>query len=974
MGKEGGLLVDVPGIRMHKVGCKLHGSQTAEAKKDVPKDAIGLDLNFAIATPCTTWCAPLWITVYDKDHPDKFYRWCINKRSWGDCNEASEVTVKQWQQRNFQFSCFEEHHGYKPESYMLGLGVYFGHDTGEVTTLIKTIAFEVTPQIGGAVDNVVMWGIDNDLENKKRMLQSIEYFVKARASGNCNFPRVPLAYAIIAAGDDELSCEGLQELGLKVPCKEVVAVPHDVARGCAAAKRPKETLLEGHVAIIKLLPKLWNRVFAKTVDAFSLAINKGQPKDAKMSRRVELIYNRANHIRFISDYIFLPLGIRQVLYLDNDICPLAAPDELFRTPGRAAVVVARKVDGGRPVTRYVKENIRIGSDFSARAGMEHGFVYSFNAGVVLLRTETMCAKALMSRLLQVQNYHNSVQRLWDKGTNQPPFEIAAANSQTMVPWYWNCRLLEGDIRDLEASGVSSKSPVRWMGDCKFFHPTTHGKTIKERSCKMFDKLETGTRHRIEGKDALSKCGFSIYMYNLPWPWDDLKPVANSKKWPMMAASDTKRKDLEEKKILNTTLRLSNSWEDGLSKDFAFGPANTDVGEMGITKTASSSSLGSLIYYRLKHSLCMTENPDEADVFVIPMFMANKDHQEWSTKCAEIISRGGTQDLLKHLKHLTDENANRHVLFNVKNLKACERWWAAPFADPLIAQVQRASVRYCYSPPCDSLAVPDPIKSIGAMYSVPYPSYVHWSTTFPGEPPWGRARNRPILMSLIMESRMDAATNWFKSAKMLRQVLWDACGVYGEPLCKRQAPKSMQHVAQEAFDIYTQSVFCLQPQGDTCERKGILDSILVGCIPVLFYDEVCPQRQLWELHWGSWQKDSAILFDVNDVLSGSVDVRAELAKVSRSRRLHMQNVIRRYGHRLQYNFDDPAEDKPDALALLFRAIKYGRSPPTPPFYTTTTHTTTRNAAVKGVPAGSAARQSSQRRRAAAAAEDEEDADR
>ena len=27
----------------------------------------------------------------------------------------------------------------------------------------------------------------------------------------------------------------------------------------------------------------------------------GQPKDAKMSRRVELIYNRANHIRFISD-------------------------------------------------------------------------------------------------------------------------------------------------------------------------------------------------------------------------------------------------------------------------------------------------------------------------------------------------------------------------------------------------------------------------------------------------------------------------------------------------------------------------------------------------------------------------------------------------------------------------------------------------------------------------------------------------
>ena len=33
-----------------------------------------------------------------------------------------------------------------------------------------------------------------------------------------------------------------------------------------------------------------------------------------------------------------------------------------------------------------------------------------------------------------------------------------------------------------------------------------------------------------------------------------------------------------------------------------------------------------------------------------------------------------------------------------------------------------------------------------------------------------------------------------------------------------------------------------------------------------------------------------------------------------------DVRPRYGHRLQYNFDDPAEDKPDALSLLFRAIK------------------------------------------------------
>ena len=41
---------------------------------------------------------------------------------------------------------------------------------------------------------------------------------------------------------------------------------------------------------------------------------------------------------------------------------------------------------------------------------------------------------------------------------------------------------------------------------------------------------------------------------------------------------------------------------------------------------------------------------------------------------------------------------------------------------------------------------------------------------------------------------------------------------------------------------------LQPIGDSCGRKGIVDALLVGCIPVLFHE--C-QRHLWQLNWGAW---------------------------------------------------------------------------------------------------------------------------
>jgi hypothetical protein len=60
--------------------------------------------------------------------------------------------------------------------------------------------------------------------------------------------------------------------------------------------------------------------------------------------------------------------------------------------------------------------------------------------------------------------------------------------------------------------------------------------------------------------------------------------------------------------------------------------------------------------------------------------------------------------------------------------------------------------------------------------------------------------------------------------------------------------SSGHVAninEIAHRVYSSSVFCIQPPGDTPTRKGIFDSLLAGCIPIVF-DAVTMEGYQWHL--------------------------------------------------------------------------------------------------------------------------------
>ena len=121
---------------------------------------------------------------------------------------------------------------------------------------------------------------------------------------------------------------------------------------------------------------------------------------------------------------------------------------------------------------------------------------------------------------------------------------------------------------------------------------------------------------------------------------------------------------------------------------------------------------------------------------------------------------------------------------------------------------------------------------------------------------------------------------------------------------------------ETISAYRRATFSLQPAGDDPARKGIIDSVTSGCIPVLFYPQ---QRQLWPLHWGDWVADATVLLPAGAVLNGSLDVLSELRAIPPSRVARMQEALRHHAHKLHYAFVGSSDATGDALEISLERL-------------------------------------------------------
>lgn len=195
-----------------------------------------------------------------------------------------------------------------------------------------------------------------------------------------------------------------------------------------------------------------------------------------------------------------------------------------------------------------------------------------------------------------------------------------------------------------------------------------------------------------------------------------------------------------------------------------------------------------------------------------------------------------------------------------------------------------------------------IKSRGDnWHAAPFPADFHWSHEVKKPFPW-ESMDRPILTSYIGSEK-----SFYRPSKRLRSSIIHYCNLHPN-LCVHSSyglNGTRYSFLVEGYNpllISQKSIFCFQPTGDLMTRKGLFDSILQGCIPVVFDPLTASCMYTW--HWEEefWKKISISLsfHHIAHRQSDPILYLSDLYTNNRSLIENMQKLIRERVFQLQYS--------------------------------------------------------------------------
>lgn len=171
------------------------------------------------------------------------------------------------------------------------------------------------------------------------------------------------------------------------------------------------------------------------------------------------------------------------------------------------------------------------------------------------------------------------------------------------------------------------------------------------------------------------------------------------------------------------------------------------------------------------------------------------------------------------------------------------------------------------------------------------------------PPWHRVgEEKEMLVSFTGNAR-----RFNEHSTKIREALIDQCANHSQ--CTHGHYKHDSKASNN--ELARKSLFCLQPPGDMPSRKSLFDTILSGCIPVLFHPLTA--RYMYEWHWGQelWSQ-VAVSFDSSEdnhaLIEHKKDFIAQLvdmAKTGQEQIRAKQKKIQEFAHQLQYSLIEPS---------------------------------------------------------------------
>ncbi|XP_002532518.2 probable xyloglucan galactosyltransferase GT14 [Ricinus communis] len=174
------------------------------------------------------------------------------------------------------------------------------------------------------------------------------------------------------------------------------------------------------------------------------------------------------------------------------------------------------------------------------------------------------------------------------------------------------------------------------------------------------------------------------------------------------------------------------------------------------------------------------------------------------------------------------------------------------------------------------------------YAIPYPTCFHPSKESEVSQWQDKMRNqtRPYLFSFagaprpdLQESVRGKIIEECQASKSLCKLLECDYGANGAINCDNPV---------NVMRLFQNSVYCLQPTGDSYTRRSIFDSILAGCIPVFFHPGTAYAQYKWHLP-KNYSKYS-VYIPVRDVKEWKAGINETLLRIPEDRVLAMREEV------------------------------------------------------------------------------------
>ncbi|XVF37855.1 hypothetical protein REPUB_Repub20aG0047000 [Reevesia pubescens] len=172
------------------------------------------------------------------------------------------------------------------------------------------------------------------------------------------------------------------------------------------------------------------------------------------------------------------------------------------------------------------------------------------------------------------------------------------------------------------------------------------------------------------------------------------------------------------------------------------------------------------------------------------------------------------------------------------------------------------------------------------FAIPYPTYFHPSSdseVISWQKRVMRSRKRRYLFSFAGAPRPSMNDS-------IRGEIVNQC-LASKKTCKFLDCKSGGNKCDtpvEVIKVFRDTIFCLQPPGDSYSRRSTFDSILAGCIPVFFHPCSAYAQYIW--HFPKNYTKYSVYIPANDIKHARVKINEALSRFSKEQVLAMRKEV------------------------------------------------------------------------------------